>query len=281
MGFLSPQEERELARAWREDGDIRARERLVMSHVHLCRRMAWRFDRSGAKIDDLLQEGIIALMTAADLFDPDKGARFSTYSSWWVRASMQDFIASGGGSTFGMTGASRKISVMLPRARAVATSMLQSERSEPSEAAIIRKTAELLSMREETVRDYMAARNSISLNLPVSSDREGSSELMDFLPGAGMDGEASCIARDTETFLSSAIEKLLAGLEDREAEVIRRRLLMDDDRDTLADIASDMNISRERVRQIQVKALEKMRKKARRDRLSADMEQALRDMEDG
>lgn len=255
---LSVDEERSLVRAWQKDKDIRARERLVTAHLSICHGLARKLDRTGTHVDDLVQEGVLAMMMVADKFDLSRDNRFSTYAAWWVRARMQDFLTGGGGAPMGMTGTPRKLAILSQGARIKAYKEMMAAGREPDEQALNLLTAEILKVKPKQICEYHQVRQSLSLNLPVSHSEPGGLELIDRVQSEDDGPEASMIAGETEASVHFLATEMLNALTPREAEVIRRRMLYETRRETLGDIAADLGITRERVRQIQVTAIEKM-----------------------
>lgn len=256
--ILSVEEERRLVQAWQQDGDLKARDRLVTAHLSICQGLARKLDRTGRHIDDLVQEGVIALMMVADKFDLSRSNRFSTYAAWWVRARMQDFLAGGAGSSMGMTGTPRKLAILAQSARIKAYKEMMAEGCEPDPHAVNLRAAEILKVKPRVICDLETVRRAVSLNTPTSGSIIGGDELIDHIRTNEDGPEATIINREVEAIVHFLVDEILNALTPREAEVIRRRLLYETRADTLNDVAADLGVTRERARQIQVKAIEKI-----------------------
>lgn len=251
--FLDAETEARLARAWRDEGDTRARDRLILAHRALAYKAAARMTRGGGRPDeDLIQQANIGLLKAADRFDPDMGFRFSTYAAWWVRAEIQDYAYSDW-SLIRMPGSSvlRRMFFGLRRAEAE----LKAEGVLPEDLdAAIAKRFDVDVERVQMVRDRLAARD-LSLNQQMG-DTEGSAEWQDLL--ADPDPLSDPETRVGEASEADAIAQLLGGhlarLPERDRRILAATVMQDDTR-TLAEMGEEFQISRERVRQIRERAL--------------------------
>lgn len=255
--YLTREEEQELAIRWRTNGDRKALERLSLSHMRLVIAVASRFRNFGLPMSDMIQEGHIGLLEAASRFEPEREVRFSTYATWWIRASIQDFILRNWSIVRGGTSSTQKaLFFNLRRLRA----KLSGEQQGITESELHRKIAETIGVKTADV-DMMAARLSgpdTSLNAPLTESEGSSAERQDFLVSdAPLPDDIVVDAIDGERqtrWLSSA----MAVLTERERRVLQERRLKDDSA-TLESIGQTMGISKERVRQIENRALEKLR----------------------
>jgi len=241
--LLSHKEEVELGRRVRA-GDPEARRRLVEKNLRLTVAVAKKFRGQGLPFEDLIQEGNIGLMKAVEKFDPDRGFRFSTYATWWLRQAVQRAVADKGRTirvTVHMTEKIRKVS------RAMSELALEIER-EPTEEEVAKR----LDWDPDEVRLTMRAMpDATSLDQPVSSE-ETASQLGDFIEDDKVSDTPDTVMREMETeHLKEAIERL----PERARYVLVRRYGLDDrEPATLAELGEELDISRERVRQLQREA---------------------------
>jgi RNA polymerase primary sigma factor len=241
--LLTHEEEIDLGRKTRE-GDKTARAKLIEKNLRLVIPIAKKYRGMGLPFGDLIQEGNIGLMRAADKFDPEKGFRFSTYATWWIRQAVQRAVADKGRTIRVPVHMGEKIKKM---ARTYNELSAQLQR-EPTDEEV----AERLGWDVDRVKDVKSAiPDATSLNQPLSSD-EGSSELGDFVEDereSGADGE---VVRELET---RRLMEYVARLPDRQRRVLVRRYGLDGEKpSTLADLSEELEISRERVRQLQREA---------------------------
>jgi RNA polymerase primary sigma factor len=241
--LLTHEEEIDLARRTRE-GDPRARSKLIERNLRLVIPVAKKYRGMGLPFGDLIQEGNIGLMKAADKFDPEKGFRFSTYATWWIRQAIQRAVADKGRTIRVPVHMGEKIRKM---ARAYNELSAQLER-EPTDEEV----AERLSWDVDRVKDVKSAiPDATSLNQPLSSD-EDSSEVGDFVEDERESGAVGEVVRELETRrLMESIERL----PERQRRVLVRRYGLDGEKPaTLADLSEELEVSRERVRQLQREA---------------------------
>jgi RNA polymerase sigma-32 factor len=254
--YLERDEEQALALRWKDHQDQEALNKITLSHMRLVISMSSRFRHFGLPMGDLIQEGHVGLLEAAARFEPEREVRFSTYASWWIRASIQDYILRNWSIVRGGTSSAQKalfFNLRRLRARlAQGSEMLSS-------AELYKQISMALGVSEADVAtmDSRLSSPDSSLNAPVS-DEGGSNDRMDYL--VANDPLPDAIVQDTidverrNGWLSDA----LGVLNDRELRIIRDRRLQDDGA-TLESLGETLGISKERVRQIETRALEKLK----------------------
>ena len=249
--LLSPKEEAQQAERWKRLRDPEAARLLALSNLRFVVKIAFEYRSYGLRILDLIQEGNVGLLVAVDRFDAGRGTRLTTYAVWWIRAYIQDFIRRQWSLVrFGTTRAEQRCLYRLRRER----EKLERDGGE----ADPRRLAEALGVREDTIAAIEARilRRDQSLDDPVFSgaDETRASRLPDDAPGpelAAIDGQLERMSR-------LRVRRALAGLDPRERAIIERRYL-DGKGTTLRELGKRFGISRERVRQLEARAKEKMR----------------------
>jgi RNA polymerase sigma-32 factor len=254
--YLERDEEHELAVLWKEKQDQEALHKITTAHMRLVISMASKFRNFGLPMNDLIQEGHVGLLEAAARFEPAREVRFSTYATWWIRASMQDYILRNWSIVRGGTSSAQKaLFFNLRRLRA----RLSQSGATPTQSSIHRQISDALGVSEKDVA-LMDARLSgpdTSLSAPVS-DEEGGSARMDFLVDDQPLQDEIVEEIIDEKRRSDWLRKALEILNDREKRIIKRRRLSEDGA-TLESLGVELGISKERVRQIENRALEKLR----------------------
>lgn len=257
--FLERDEERLLAVRWRDHQDQAALHRLTSAHMRLVIAVAARFRHYGLPMADLVQEGHVGLLEAAARFEPDREVRFSTYATWWIRASVQDYVLRNWSIVRGGTSSAQKaLFFNLRRLRARLTrsgEMTQIDEVHDHIAAAIG-----VSRRDVAAMDARLSAPDTSLNAPVQDDPSGqAAERMDFLvDDAPLPDESVGSAIDTERRVAW-LRQALAVLNERELSIVQARRL-DEEQATLEILGDRLGISKERVRQIENRALEKLRR---------------------
>jgi RNA polymerase sigma-32 factor len=252
LPLLSRDEESALARRWRDDQDIDAAHKLTCGHLRFVVKIANEYRSYGMRLLDLIQEGNIGLMMAVKKFDPERGIRLITYAVWWIRAYIQNFIIHSWSLVkIGTTQAQKKLFFKLSQAREAIRNLTGDD-----DAEAIGRALELRGAAVEEMSGRMAGRDS-SLDLERF---EGAEEtFLDHLPDERENQEESLMRRQEETRREAAISAALAALNERERRIVHERILAEVPR-TLQDVAADYGITRERVRQLEKNALEKLRK---------------------
>jgi len=257
--YLERDEEHELAIRWREEKDQAALDRLTSAHMRLVIAIAARFRNFGLNMGDLIQEGHVGLLEAAARFEPDREVRFSTYATWWIRASIQDYILRNWSIVrSGTSSAQKALFFNLRRLRA---RLAQSADQRPRQLIFTEIAGALgVSVADVETMDSRLGAPDTSLNAPLhESDSESSSNRQDFLVIDEAVGEQIDTERRT-TWLRSA----LTVLNERELRIVKERRLKDEGA-TLEALGESLGISKERVRQIENRALEKLREALLKD----------------
>ncbi|WP_102960202.1 RNA polymerase factor sigma-32 [Mangrovicella endophytica] len=255
--YLQREEEYELAVRWKENQDQAALHKITSAHMRLVISMASKFRHFGLAMNDLIQEGHVGLLEAAARFEPEREVRFSTYATWWIRASIQDYILRNWSIVRGGTSSAQKaLFFNLRRLRA----RLSQGSESLSGTAMYREIATALKVSEGDVAlmDSRLSGPDSSLNAPLIDDESGSADRQDFLVASDpLPDEMVSSSIDDErrvTWLNSALDVL----SERELKIIRERRLQEEGA-TLEALGSKLGISKERVRQIETRALEKLR----------------------
>lgn len=255
--YLEREEEYDLALRWKEDKDQDALNRITAAHMRLVISMAGRFRKFKLPMNDLMQEGYVGLLEAAARFDPARDVRFSTYASWWIRASMQDYILRNWSIVRGGTSSAQK--ALFFNLRRLRSTLAQSADT-LSKTEIYQEISDQLgvSTRDVELMDSRLSGADSSLSSPVNGEETGTAQRMDFLVDDGpLQDEVAENSIDTErrnTWLHTALD----SLNERELHIIRERRL-DDEGVTLEVLGEKLGISKERVRQIESRALEKLK----------------------
>jgi RNA polymerase sigma-32 factor len=253
--LLAVETEQELARAWRDRRDEAALHRLTAAHLRLVIAIAARFRAYGLPMSDLVQEGSIGLMQAAARFDPDRLVRFSTYASWWIRAAIQDFILRNWSIVrTGTTATQKSLFFNLRRMRALIREGGQETLSREGREAIARKLR--VPVKEVDLMEGRLAASDRSLNARIGED--GDTEWQDLVPDDRPLPEDQVIVKTDTRRRHEWLEAGLQSLSNREIIIIKQRRLRDDG-ETLEALGRKLGISKERVRQIEQVALQKLK----------------------
>ncbi|ACV68149.1 sigma-70 family RNA polymerase sigma factor [Desulfohalobium retbaense] len=250
--LLEPDEEVELARRVRDENDQSAAFRLISSHLRLVVKIAMEFQRRWMKnVLDLVQEGNVGLMKAVQKFDPERGIKFSYYASFWIRAYILKFIMDNWRMVkLGTTQAQRKLFYNLSREK----QRLQAQGFDPDASTL----SENLDVSEESVVEMTQRLGGHDLSLDAPLGEDSSSSRMDFLPALGAGIEESLAQQEMGSALRQHLQTILPKLNDKEKEILEHRLLTDSPV-TLREIGEKYGITRERVRQIESRLLQKLK----------------------
>jgi RNA polymerase sigma-32 factor len=254
--LLEPQEEFMLAKAWREHGDSKAAHKLVTSHLRLVAKIAMGYRGYGLPVAELISEGNVGMMQAVKRFDPDRGFRLATYAMWWIRASIQEYILHSWSLVkMGTTAAQKKLFFNLRKLKGQLQAMEEGDLSPEN----LKKIATELDVPEADVvsMNRRLASPDHSLNAPLRSDSEG--EWQDWLVDESESQETKLGERQELGLRRDLLEKAMTHLNDRERHILTERRLQENPT-TLEDLSQQYGISRERVRQIEVRAFEKLQK---------------------
>ena len=261
--ILSEKEEFMLAKRWQTKGDAKAARKLITSHLRLVAKIAFGYRGYKLPIEDIISEGNVGLMKAVKKFDPDKGFRLSTYAMWWIKASINEFILNSWSLVkLGTTAAQKKLFFNLQRLK---NQMSQIEKGElPPE--IVKKIAKRLSSKNLKIeeKDVIEMNRRLlgpekSLNSPISIDNE--TEEITLLKSNEENQENKLDKIDEKSKRKELLLKALERLNEREKDIFIKRCL-DDPPATLEKLSKTYNVSRERIRQIEVRCFEKVKKMA-------------------
>ena len=253
--MLDAEEEYMLAKNWRTTGNLKSAEKLVTSHLRLVAKIAMGYKGYGLPISDMISEGNVGLMQAVKKFEPEKGFRLATYAMWWIKASIQEYILRSWSLVkIGTTTAQKKLFFNLKK--------LKNQISPRSEGDLrdehVSEIAEKLDVNKDEVvsMNRRLAGKEHSLNAPIGEDGE---EWQDWVVDKGMDQELKFAQREEMDKRKDLLKDSIKILNDREKEILYARRLNDEPK-TLEDLSKKFKISRERIRQIENKAFEKVQK---------------------
>src|SRR5437868_13289487 len=252
--LLEAEEESVLAKRWREHGDANAAHRLVTSHLRLVAKLAVGYRGYGLPISEVISEGNIGLMQAAKRFDPQKGFRFATYAMWWIKAAIQEYILRSWSLVkMGTTANQKKLFFNLRKAKSKISALDEGD-LRPDQVAIIAKR---LGVTNQDVIDMnRRLGGDASLNAPIRDDGEAG-EWQDWLVDNSPNQEAIMAEHEEFDHRRQALNGAIGVLNPRERRIFEARRLAEEPM-TLEDLAAEFGVSRERVRQIEVRAFEKV-----------------------
>ena len=259
--MLEPEQEYMLAKAWADHQDPKAAHQLVTSHLRLAAKIAMGYRGYGLPQAEVISEANVGLMQAVKRFDPERGFRLATYAMWWIRASIQEYILRSWSLVkLGTTSAQKKLFFNLRKAKAKLGAYEEGD-LRPENLAQIAKD---LSVSETEVIDMnrrMAGADA-SLNVQVGADGDGGSQWQDWLEDEDSDQAGAYAEKDEMDIRMSLLTTAMDALNDRERDVLVKRRLSEDPV-TLEDLSESYGVSRERIRQIEVRAFEKLQARMR------------------
>jgi RNA polymerase sigma-32 factor len=260
FSILEKELEYRLAKRWREHGDRKAADQIVTSHLRLSAKVAMSYRGYGLPLSEIISEGNVGLMQAINRFEPERGFRFATYAIWWIRASIQDYILRSWSLVkIGTTASQKKLFFKLRSAKAKIAA-LENTDLRPDQVKVI---ATALGVKDQEVVDMnRRLGGDASLNASIR-DEENSGEWLDYLVDESPSPEAIVVEHDESDYQHVVLARAIGVLDNRERRIFEARHLIDEPK-TLEDLAVEFKVSRERVRQIEVRAFEKVQAAAKR-----------------
>ena len=252
---LSKEEEFMLAKNYLEKNDLEAAHRLVTSHLKLVAKIAMKYKNYGLPISELVSEGNLGLMQAVKKYDPDLGYRLSTYAMWWIKASIQEYVLKSWSLVkIGTTAAQKKLFFSLGKIKNRITNFYARPINNDDYATIAEETG--VNIKEVKEMDQRLSGSDISLNSPISKDGE-SEEMISLVPSCRPSQEVSLMGSQDMSNKKAVLSEALKVLNNREIKILTARRL-NDSPVTLDTLSNEYNISKERVRQIENRAFEKV-----------------------
>ncbi len=259
--MLEPGEEYILAKAWKEKGDVAAAHKLVTSHLRLVAKIAMGYRGYGLPVADLISEGNLGMMHAVKKFEPEKGFRLATYAMWWIKAAIQEYILRSWSLVkIGTTAGQKKLFFNLRRVKG----QIQAIDDGDLKAEQVTQIANQLDVPEHEVisMNQRLHGNDRSLNVPIGRDNEGVGEWQDWLEDDTENQETSFAEHEEYNARHNLMVEAIKSLNPREQRILEARRLAEPPL-TLEDLAAEFDVSRERIRQIEVRAFEKLQKVVR------------------
>jgi len=267
--MLEPEQEYMLAKRWIEEQDSDAAHQMVTSHLRLAAKIAMGYRGYGLPQAEVISEANVGLMQAVKRFDPEKGFRLATYAMWWIRASIQEYILRSWSLVkMGTTSAQKKLFFNLRKAKSRIGALDEGDMHPDNVAKIAGdlgvSEAEVVSMNRRL------SGGDASLNAMISADGESSMEWQDWLEDEDADQASDYESQDELSMRRDMLNSAMSGLNDREKDILTQRRLVDEVK-TLEELSENYGVSRERVRQIEVRAFEKLQEKMREMALEKGM----------
>ena len=259
--LLEPEEEYMLAKRWVEQEDTEAAHRMVTSHLRLAAKIAMGYRGYGLPQAEVISEANVGLMQAVKRFDPEKGFRLATYAMWWIRASIQEYILRSWSLVkLGTTSGQKKLFFNLRKAKNKIGALEEGDLRPEN----VEKIATQLGVTEEEVisMNRRMSGGDASLNAQVGAEGEGSMQWQDWLEDEDADQAGDYAEKDELETRREMLAEALEVLNDREKDILTQRRLSDETI-TLEDLSGQYDVSRERIRQIEVRAFEKLQKRMR------------------
>lgn len=259
--MLQPQEEYDLAKSWREAGDREAAHRLVTSHLRLVAKIAMGYRGYGLPVSEVVSEGNVGLMQAVKRFEPEKGFRLATYAMWWIKAAIQEYILRSWSLVkMGTTANQKKLFFNLRKAKSKISALEEGDLT-PEHLAHI--STQLGVPKQDVIDMNRRLGGDASLNSPLRAGGEGDGEWQDWLVDDSASQESLLLAQEERDNRHSALTSALGVLNPRERRIFEARRLAEDPI-TLEELSGEFGVSRERVRQIEVRAFEKVQEEVKR-----------------
>jgi RNA polymerase sigma-32 factor len=256
---ITAQEERDLLLRWREEGDLRARDRVITGHLDVVRGVLSRMRRTDLSREDLFQDGVVGLFKAADRFDPDEGTRFSTYAAFWVRAEIQAAIGADTGAVrVPRSHEGHRVMTWYARTLSRLEADVATGRAENPKDGLERETARRMGVCPEQISTLLSLVRARSV--PVITQTSDETEGEGHLPVSDLTPERILGERERQALFIRCIAEACEDLPDREREVIARRHLTEEP-ETFQSIGETFGLTRERIRQIETRALRTIRKR--------------------
>ena len=264
--MLQPDEEYTLAKNWRESGDRDAAHRLVTSHLRLVAKIAMGYRGYGLPVSEVISEGNVGLMQAVKRFEPERGFRLATYAMWWIRASIQEYVLRSWSLVkMGTTASQKKLFFKLRKVKGQIQALEEGDLKPDQVTEIATRLGvpeqDVISMNRRLGGDA-------SLNAPLSKDGEAGGEWQDWLVDDAETPDVAYEQSEEQDMRSKLLHQAMNGLNERERRIFEARRMSEDPL-TLEDLSQEFDVSRERIRQIEVKAYEKVEKAVRK--ASAEM----------
>jgi RNA polymerase sigma-32 factor len=259
--MLEPEEEYMLAKRWVEDQDTEAAHKLVTSHLRLAAKIAMGYRGYGLPQAEVISEANVGLMQAVKRFDPEKGFRLATYAMWWIRAAIQEYILRSWSLVkLGTTSAQKKLFFNLRKAKARIGALEEGDLRPEN----VQRIANDLGVTEDEVisMNRRLSGGDASLNATVGTEDDSSTQWLDWLEDEEADQAEAYAEQDEYTQRLSLMDEAMEVLNDRERDILTQRRLQDSPV-TLEELSGVYNVSRERIRQIEVRAFEKLQKRMR------------------
>ena len=259
--LLEPQEEYMLAKRWVDHQDTQAAHKLVTSHLRLAAKIAMGYRGYGLPQAEVISEANVGLMQAVKRFDPEKGFRLTTYAMWWIRASIQEYILRSWSLVkLGTTSAQKKLFFNLRKAKAKVGALEEGDLRPENLATIAKDLA--VSEAEVTSMNRRLSGGDASLNAMVGSDGDGTTQWQDWLEDEDSDQAGDYAEKDEFDTRHALLVQAMSALNEREKDVLQKRRLAETPI-TLEELSESYNVSRERIRQIEVRAFEKLQARMR------------------
>ncbi len=267
--MLEPEQEYMLAKRWIEEQDSDAAHQMVTSHLRLAAKIAMGYRGYGLPQAEVISEANVGLMQAVKRFDPEKGFRLATYAMWWIRASIQEYILRSWSLVkMGTTSAQKKLFFNLRKAKSRIGALDEGDMHPDNVAKIAGDLG--VSETEVVSMNRRLSGGDASLNAMISADGESSMEWQDWLEDEDADQAADYEFQDELSMRRDMLNSAMSGLNDREKDILTQRRLVDEVK-TLEELSENYGVSRERVRQIEVRAFEKIQEKMREMALEKGM----------